>query len=601
MNFKLLPLLLLTFLSVNLFAAPSPAVTYGVLNTNDFRVTNSIVSLRGSSPNGSNIIYNLYTSNFFVTNITVQTITVESNLFTTNINVFNTYTTNLYVTYEVVSNIVAGNINGTVPHLSMFYPDGFSLTDSIVTQNTNDNNGITVNGTGDGYIVLSDGGAGIPYVDFGDNGTNRLYRSGSQLIYTNTAITGNGVTFVIINGAGVQTQVGVDQDSQSVIRADTGHVVKIEPNAGTQVYYATSGAFYPSDFLTLGLAERPWGPFYLGGFNDHATTTNFARLEVYHGGTNDFIHYNSRSSGTAGTNAPGHSFENNGARIGYFDKNSGYSGGGTLFLSDDGTYKSAGGGGGTINPTNLRIPIRQSSTNFADSALSQSAVGSTNVVVDGGIYFGVGRTNYLYVDPADNKLSYKSPDAVGYSIANFVNSGNSRSVIVGLSPYGAILSATGTGANQVDIGWNTGNVSMDNTAIYPPADNSWSVGSFADRVKNVWIGTTAYWLGYQDLVNQTNYAQLAITHAGTNDSIYVDSQSRGTAGPPRPIQFQFGGTNNFRLTPERPVVIPSLTKADKTAIASPVNGMVVYQTDITPGLRAYINGAWVILQTAADP
>lgn len=88
-------------------------------------------------------------------NITVVTnLYVVTNLFVNNEYVTNSYITNLFVTYEVVSNLISGNIQGTPPHLGMFFPDNFSISDSIVTQNA-DTNGITVNGNGDGSITLS--------------------------------------------------------------------------------------------------------------------------------------------------------------------------------------------------------------------------------------------------------------------------------------------------------------------------------------------------------------------------------------------------------------------------------------------------------------
>jgi len=53
----------------------------------------------------------------------------------------------------------------------------------------------------------------------------------------------------------------------------------------------------------------------------------------------------------------------------YVAASSGYAGGGTKYLSDDGTYKSVGGT--TINPTDNRIPYRSSSTTFGDSAFQR--------------------------------------------------------------------------------------------------------------------------------------------------------------------------------------------------------------------------------------
>ncbi len=48
------------------------------------------------------------------------------------------------------------------------------------------------------------------------------------------------------------------------------------------------------------------------------------------------------------------------------------------------------------------------------------------------------------------------------------------------------------------------------------------------------------------------------------------------------------------------LVLYGITKAEKGAL-TPADGMVVYQTDNTPGLRAYVNGTWVMVSTVADP
>ncbi len=48
------------------------------------------------------------------------------------------------------------------------------------------------------------------------------------------------------------------------------------------------------------------------------------------------------------------------------------------------------------------------------------------------------------------------------------------------------------------------------------------------------------------------------------------------------------------------LVLSGITKVEKSAL-TPADGMIVYQTDNTPGLRAYINGAWRILDNSADP
>lgn len=47
-------------------------------------------------------------------------------------------------------------------------------------------------------------------------------------------------------------------------------------------------------------------------------------------------------------------------------------------------------------------------------------------------------------------------------------------------------------------------------------------------------------------------------------------------------------------------VLPRMTKAQRNAIASPVAGMAVYQTDNTPGLRVYDGTNWMRFTETAD-
>ena len=40
------------------------------------------------------------------------------------------------------------------------------------------------------------------------------------------------------------------------------------------------------------------------------------------------------------------------------------------------------------------------------------------------------------------------------------------------------------------------------------------------------------------------------------------------------------------------LLMPRMTSAQRVAISTPADGLVVYQTDNTPGLYCYVNGAW---------
>ena len=48
-------------------------------------------------------------------------------------------------------------------------------------------------------------------------------------------------------------------------------------------------------------------------------------------------------------------------------------------------------------------------------------------------------------------------------------------------------------------------------------------------------------------------------------------------------------------------LIPSLSKAERDALPNPLDCPIIFQTDNTPGLRVYENGAWVKYEATADP
>lgn len=70
-------------------------------------------------------------------------------------------------------------------------------------------------------------------------------------------------------------------------------------------------------------------------------------------------------------------------------------------------------------------------------------------------------------------------------------------------------------------------------------------------------------------------------------------------------QATAGASENSAMTQfkstTKGVIMPRMTKAERDAIASPAEGLMIWQTDSTPGLRLYQSGGWVRVTTAADP
>ena len=181
--------------------------------------------------------------------------------------------------------------------------------------------------------------------------TNVLFRSGTDLHYTNGVTS--GVSIAVVDGSGVKATFGTDSGANALVTGAAGKSVKLSPNNGGMVWFATDGNFYPNSTNgTLGLFSvntrigdiEQAGVHNLYGFMD-ASGTNLSRLMIYHTGTNGSAIFNSVGTGQAGPSR-GFLFQSNGVTQASIAANSGYTGAGTLFLSDDGTFKSAGGGPG---------------------------------------------------------------------------------------------------------------------------------------------------------------------------------------------------------------------------------------------------------------
>jgi len=66
----------------------------------------------------------------------------------------------------------------------------------------------------------------------------------------------------------------------------------------------------------------------------------------------------------------------------------------------------------------------------------------------------------------------------------------------------------------------------------------------------------------------------------------------GTANPNNSAALDIESTTKGLLTPR-------MTAAQRTAISSPANGLMVYQTDNTPNLYCFVSGAWTVISTTS--
>jgi hypothetical protein len=296
-------------------------------------------------------------------------------------------------------------------------------------------------------------------------------------------------------------------------------------------------------------------------------------------------------------------FYNNGVLNFGVNDASGYSGTGTNFLSDDGTYKQ--GVGTTINPTDQFIPYRFDGATFADSPLYRidpltigvdtidaNVIAATNLQSGGVVY---SRSDGILTNTVNAEGFLHSADASGTNLSwqaagdiclwtnksgllqpvdltlplfwtnrvvigpgttsvlqlventlSFTNQA-ARFAVIGNNGGGYIGAGTGSFdvsslTNDISIGNSTRSFHMIGPNILPNFTDM-TLGASGLPWESVWSkGEIIY-----GFLSGGDYSRLAISHGGTNGTIVFDSQSAGSAGSPRPFEFYIGGTNGFRI------------------------------------------------------
>lgn len=123
---------------------------------------------------------------------------------------------------------------------------------------------------------------------------------------------------------------------------------------------------------------------------------------------------------------------------------------------------------------------------------------------------------------------------------------------------------------------------------------------------SAWTGAasqTVRFRRYVKTINGTNPVTGAIVWgsniagAGYNDRMALTdlgSLGIGTTTPDASAKLDITSTTQGLL-------LPRMTKTQRDAISSPADGLLIYQTDGTAGVKARIGGAWYTLNTTADP
>lgn len=96
---------------------------------------------------------------------------------------------------------------------------------------------------------------------------------------------------------------------------------------------------------------------------------------------------------------------------------------------------------------------------------------------------------------------------------------------------------------------------------------------------------------------QTISSLSSLTIQPTDDTLFATTSgfvAIGTATPDGSAKLTITSTTKGFLPPR-------MTKVQRDAIGTPADGLMLYQTDGTAGIKARVGGAWVTLNTTADP
>jgi len=288
------------------------------------------------------------------------------------------------------------------------------------------------------------------------------------------------------------------------------------------------------------------------------------------------------------------------ARIGSTYRN--FSGGsGTTFyvkesgdLTDTGwvAYGPVGSTNAIINPTDGFVPYRIDASSFGDSSLqrlSATEMGS----------FTSGKTNYLLTtggkgvfkgtvySGTNSSAAYSSTD---YAFASLHDTTKGEDNFVT-----TIIEARDTGSTHGS--YINSYVKDDPTN----PENNINTASTAGGTSSSWTLRSGHQTGHSFFsmdVRSIPVIRFSPDVGATTTAFNLSTAATHTDG----IMFglQNNTTNKFLVNALGAVTVGSVTKAQKTAM-TPADGMIVYQTDNTPGFRGYVNGTWFIFSMAADP
>ena len=106
---------------------------------------------------------------------------------------------------------------------------------------------------------------------------------------------------------------------------------------------------------------------------------------------------------------------------------------------------------------------------------------------------------------------------------------------------------------------------------------------------NIRLNTNSFVPNEVAMISEFNFPLFTVKGALTNRGVYIGSDTSTISSAKLIISSTTQG-----------LLLPRLTKAQRDAIVNPVAGLILYQTDNTPGLRTYNGTNWVRYSETID-
>ena len=213
-------------------------------------------------------------------------------------------------------------------------------------------------------------------------------------------------------------------------------------------------------------------------------------------------------------------------------------------------------------------------------ATTTDEFGMVNVVIGTGIKTGGSASNFATINWDGNPKNLVVELDTTANCSNFLEISNQPFTSVPFALYAANSGTTGTTgatgpAGPQGLKGDKGDTGLQGIQGVIGNTGATGIQGIAGLIPNgTQIGNTAYWNGTQWIVNNN--------HLFNNGS----SVAIGTTQVVTSAVLNLASTNSGLL-------IPRMTKTQKDAINSPTTGLLIFQTDNTPGFYYYNGTLWV--------